>query len=152
MVAYVPARARRRRDARGASAVEFALLVIPLLTIVYGIICFGMMMSFRQTLSQATTEGARAAAVQLDSTKRTSSATSAINAALSAQSIDNHTPQCGDDRTTCTVTGPTTCGTGQCMTVTVQYAYRDHPAVPNIPLVSSLIPGTLTYSATVRVS
>ena len=62
-------RADRRRVARqdrGAAAVEFALVVPFLLLLVFATISFGMMLSFRQTLSQAATEGARAAAVESD--------------------------------------------------------------------------------------
>ncbi|GAB2984566.1 pilus assembly protein [Nocardioides montaniterrae] len=143
---------RRGAEERGASAVEFALVVPFLLLIVFGILSFGMMLSFRQTLSQATAEGARAAAVQLVSANRSSAATSAINSALGSMKVGDNTLACGQNYVTCTIGSPTTCGTAQCVTVTVSYLYRDHPAIPSIPGVSLLLPQTLSYSATVRVS
>ncbi len=55
MVTWRPARRER-----GAAAVEFALVVPLLLTLVFGIISYGYLLSFRQSLSQAAAEGARA--------------------------------------------------------------------------------------------
>ena len=56
---------RRAPSERGAAAVEFALVVPLLLLLIFGIISYGMMLSFRQGLTQAASEGARAAAVTL---------------------------------------------------------------------------------------
>jgi Flp pilus assembly protein TadG len=52
----------RRRD-RGATAVEFALLLPLLLLIVFGIIDFGRALNAQITLTQAAREGARLAAL-----------------------------------------------------------------------------------------
>lgn len=52
------------REERGAAAVEFALILPILVVLVFGIIAFGYMLSFRQALSQAAAEGGRAAAVK----------------------------------------------------------------------------------------
>ncbi len=140
---------RRRSDDRGAAAVEFALVLIPLLWIVFGIISYGMMMTFRQTLSQAATEGARAAAVELDSSQRTNEGRAAVDEAMSAVGIN-----CGSDGMTCTVT-EAACqndASVQCVTVTVSHLYRDNPMIPTPPLLGNVMPQTLEYSATVRVS
>ena len=56
-------RARRERGSRGAAAVEFALLVPIVLLLLFGIISYGYMLSFRQAMSQGASEGARAGAV-----------------------------------------------------------------------------------------
>lgn len=150
MVRSARAAARRRGGERGASAVEFALVVIPLLWLVFGIISFGMMLSFRQTLSQAATEGARAAAVEQDAGQRTTAATSAVNEAMDAVS-----KSCGSGGLVCdfsSVSAPFSCGTGTCVTVTLDYKYRDNPVIPSLPFVGTLMPQDLKYSATVRVS
>lgn len=135
------------REDRGAAAVEFALLLIPLLLIVFGIISYGVMLSFRQTMSQAATEGARAAAVELDAGARQTSAIDAVNDAMSALDMS-----CGTDGLTCTVSAPTPCGSAECVTVTVTYPYQDNPIVPSVPLIAETLPDTLEYSATVRIS
>lgn len=148
----------RRRDDRGASAVEFALLVLPLTLLVFGIIAFGIMLSFRQTLSQAATEGARAAAVQIDETKRKGDAEAAVAEAMSAVIFGDGSMSCGSDGLVCTA-GPYTPGPGdtacaadaECYEVTVSFPYRAQGPV-QIPLVNGLMPQTLEYSAVVRVS
>ena len=54
----------KRLNERGAAAVEFALLLPVLLTILFGIIEFGMIMYGREIVTNATREGARAGIVQ----------------------------------------------------------------------------------------
>jgi Flp pilus assembly protein TadG len=62
----------RRRDARGAAAVEFALVLPLLLLLVCGIVDFGRMLNIQITLSAAAREGSRWAALRLDTTTGTS--------------------------------------------------------------------------------
>lgn len=50
---------RLARDERGATAVEFALIAIPLLLFMFGSIEFGRMLWTRQSMSQAVAIGAR---------------------------------------------------------------------------------------------
>lgn len=51
------------RDDRGAALVEFAIVSVLLITLVFGIIEFGMLMKDYLTVNQAAREGARAAAL-----------------------------------------------------------------------------------------
>jgi Flp pilus assembly protein TadG len=51
------------RDERGAAAVEFGLLLFPLILILLGIVEFGRGYNAKITLTHAAREGARAAAV-----------------------------------------------------------------------------------------
>ena len=53
-----------RLNERGASAVEFALLLPLLMLILFGTIEFGMVMYSREVLTNASREGARAGIVQ----------------------------------------------------------------------------------------
>lgn len=139
---------------RGAAAVEFALIVIPLLVLIWGMISYGVMFSYRQALSQAAGEGARAA-VAAPSASITSSATSAISNALGA-----FHQTCGTTLT-CTISSPTsgtlpngaTCPTGHtCVQVTVTYPYRSNPLLPNVPGLGIVVPATLSFTSTVEVS
>ncbi|MEN8675470.1 TadE family protein [Nocardioides sp.] len=150
----------RRRDDDGAAAVEFALVVPFLLVILFGIISYGVMLSFRQSLSQAATEGARAAAVTINPLEKQAEAFAAVEDALSTFDVACD----GTDMTrdgavvgACSVSAPGACvpaaSTGvQCVTVTLTFDYRDNPIVPNFPLVGVIIPRELTYSAQARVS
>ena len=124
--------------------------MIPLLWLVFGIISFGMMLSFRQSLSQAATEGARAAAVQIDASKRDTSARDAVAAAMNA--VGKTCSSSGMDCDTSKVTSPFPCGSGQCVTVELKYRYRDNPLIPSAPLVSAVLPDVMKYAATVRIS
>ena len=145
---------RGRRTDRGAAAVEFALILIPLIWIVFGIIDYGFMLSFRQQVSQAADEGARAGAVQIDASKQISDATSAVNDAMSAHKINGTAVTCGDGRLSCSVTKGACSGdaTHQCITVTLTYNYKDHPAIPTMPLIDAVMPDNLVYTAVARVS
>src|SRR5919106_4138712 len=61
----VPASRRARwTDQRGASLVEFSITITMLLTIVFGIITYGVLLSFKAGMTQAAAQGARAAAVE----------------------------------------------------------------------------------------
>ena len=75
-------RNRRRRSESGAAAVEFALVLPLLMLLLFGIISYGVMLSFRQSLSQAAAEGARAAAVTFVVGQKQSEAYSSVNQAL----------------------------------------------------------------------
>ena len=55
---------RRMRSERGVAAVEFALVLLPLLLIVFGIIAFGRAYGAYESYVSAAREGARFAAVQ----------------------------------------------------------------------------------------
>lgn len=150
---------RRRRIETGAAAVEFALVVPLLVVLVLGIISYGVMLSFRQTLSQATTEGARAAAVTLIDAQKTDQGRAAVNDALASTGVSctaGSLLRDGAPAGTCVVGAPVPCLTGaatsRCVTVTLAYEYDAHPLVPSFPGVGVVLPSTLTYSATARVS
>lgn len=150
-------RSRRRDD--GAAAVEFALVVPLLLLLLFGIISYGVMPSFRQTMSQAAAEGARAAAVTLLEADKQAAGYAAIDNAFESFGTTCDAGVLRKKGTavgTCTVTSPGPCvpaATGvQCVTVTLSYDYRDHPIVPSFPGVGYVMPSVLTYSAQARVS
>src|SRR5690242_3027793 len=54
---------RLRRDQRGVAVVEFALVVGPLLLIVFGILDFGRALNYYNDVTQLAGQGARFAAV-----------------------------------------------------------------------------------------
>ena len=53
----------KKSNERGASAVEFALLLLPLVLIIFGIIEFGFILYNQQVITNASREGARAGIV-----------------------------------------------------------------------------------------
>lgn len=151
------AMAKVRRQERGAAAVEFAIVVPLLLLLLFGIISYGMMLSFRQSLSQAAAEGARAAAVAPKSPTdpqygpQQQAAAAIANALGSGYSCaDGALTKAGTQVGTCVIAPTSACTasadppSATCTyTVTLSYDYKDNPAVPNPPLVP--IPQTITY-------
>lgn len=138
--------ARRLSGEEGVAALELALVLPLLAAILFGIIAFGAMLSFRQTLSQAAAEGARAAAVAppgMADELRLARAQDAVAAALGSAAT------CGADGMTCTITLDDTCGVRACAVVRLEHAYAANPVVPafGMPL-----PTTLVYEAVAEVS
>lgn len=149
----------RARNERGAAVVETALcLSFIVLPLVFGIIGYAYMLSFRQTVSQSAAEGARAAAVAPASTTAAARRTVAYGAIDDALATGSGGLKCNEGNMTCTVSDPVigcgdgATGIGACVTVTVTYPYREHSLLPTIPGLGFTLPKTITYSSTARVS
>lgn len=147
----------RSRGDRGAAAVEFALVAPLLLLIVFAIISYGVMFSFRQGLSQAAAEGARAAALAPATPTATSfgaaaKARTAVAAALGngySCSEAGNLVRGGTTVGSCTVTSPSSCTADSCTySVSLVYRYADHPLVPRFPFVP--VPDELVYVASAQ--
>jgi Flp pilus assembly protein TadG len=130
---------RARRGERGAAAVEFALVVPFLLLILFGIISYGFMLSFRQSVSQAAAEGARAAAVAPATADRESVAFAAIKNVMGVE--------CGSAYLSCSADEDDTCG---CMSVEVTYDYTADPS--KLHFLDIAMPDQLTYTSTVELT
>lgn len=133
---------RRPHGERGAAAVEFALVVPLLVTLLFGIISYGYLLSFRQSVSQAAAEGARAAAVAPATSDREAIAFAAIETTLDA------TCAAGDDSLSCLALMPEDC---DCMEVTVVWDYAGDDSKPKL-VFDFVLPETLSYTSTVQVN
>ncbi|MDQ4054683.1 MAG: pilus assembly protein [Actinomycetota bacterium] len=152
----------RRLADRGAAAVEFALVAPLLIFLLFAIIGYGYMLSFRQAISQAAAEGARAAAVApsaLTDAQVKTRAIVAINDALGTYDVT-----CTEagllkkgtaDAGTCTVSAPQACTTStigaQCIKITLDYTYKDDSLIPS-PGLGIVLPEHLNYSTEAQVS
>ena len=149
-----------RRTGGGAAAVEFALVAPLLLLMVFGIIAYGFMLSFRQAVSQAAAEGAREAAVTLVEADRSANARSAVTNGLSGYGVScsgDKLRRDGKDVGRCLVTEPSKCdpsaeSSPMCVSVTVDYYYRDNAMTPTFPGLGVVMPESLAYTSKVRVS
>jgi Flp pilus assembly protein TadG len=134
--------------------VEFIIVVPFLMMFLYMIIAYGVMFSFRQTMSQAAVEGARAAAVapsNLTYAQRRDRALVAINESF--QGGIGGTLTCGGVLTCTIPTVPVTCGNStQCISVTVQYPYRTNPRVVVPQFFGAALPANLVYTASARIN
>ena len=143
-----------RNGERGAAMVEFAFVLVPLCLLVFGIISFGVILSFRQTMTQATAEGARAAAAAPYDL-----AVSRANAS-SATALGAYNRQCNAGTgLTCTFV-VADCGTtsghdplvADCMTVEMRYDYYGHPLLPQVPLLGLALPHQLVTRSVVQLN
>ncbi|MFM7059716.1 MAG: TadE/TadG family type IV pilus assembly protein [Actinomycetes bacterium] len=97
---------------RGAAAVEFALVLIPLLLILFGTIYFALYLNARQGAQAAAREGARIAALRrgsaADACARAQSALSGVaieRPTVSVGSTPEATSGCGSTTFVCSGTG-----------------------------------------------
>jgi Flp pilus assembly protein TadG len=139
----------RSRAQRGAALLEFALVAILFFMLVFGIITYAYMMSFRSSLTQAAAEGARAGAVAPSGQAQTN-AQAAVNRAM-----DGYGVTCGSPGMTCTIPAPAPCVNNTsrtCVTVTVSYGYRAHPQLPTFPGLGLTLPQTLSFTSVAEVN
>lgn len=155
-----------RRHDRGAAAVEFAIVLPLLLLILFGIFSYGIMLSFRQSISQSAAEGARAAATTIGAVQSpTDNARNAVTEALSDRGLvcagnDTLTKGVGGapvghctvviSHAACTAAGDAADATKQCAKVDVSYDYGTNPIGPKLPYVP--MPSTLEYTSVVEMN
>lgn len=109
-------RLRRASGDRGAAAVEFALVLIPLMLIVFGIIDFGRAYNAQETLTQAARVGARQASVH----NSVASVQAAVAKAISTSDVTNIVVT---DPDSCSATG----NKSVTVTVTADFKYLGLP-------------------------
>lgn len=136
--------------------VEFAFVGVLLVLLLTGLISFGLILSFKQNLTQATAEGARAGAVAPtgDAATRAQTATQ--------QAVDSFDKQCGVDGLTCSFVeedcgedpadGTDDPAVENCITVALTYNYDDFPLLPKFPILAAMYPDTMSASSTAEVN
>jgi Flp pilus assembly protein TadG len=151
---------RRAAGDGGAALVELAFVMSLLFLLVFGIITFGLILSFKQDVTRAAAEGARAGAVAYPATD-VDPGDLARDAAWDAtvEAVEGFDRQCGADSgvpgpdgMTCTV-DPIPCPEDTdltCVRVNLVYAYADYPLIARLPLVSGFLPDTISATSVVR--
>jgi Flp pilus assembly protein TadG len=128
--------------------VEFSISVVLLLVLLFGIITFGLILSFKQGLTQAAAEGARAGAVVSET------AAPAAAAAAAADGIGAFEKTCNSGGLTCAyVVAP--CASApltKCITVEMIYDYKNHPLLPPLPGFGLAVPDTLRATSVAQVN
>jgi Flp pilus assembly protein TadG len=167
----------RRGDERGAEMIEFAIVVVLLITLLYGIITYGLILAAQATVTQAAADAARSGLVMGSATTTCGSTANIPAAACTADAEAN-----GDlgwmDKGTChqiagtssssstvvSSTGPLTCtateescpsdvntgATIQCLAVTIQYNYSSDPLFPELPGLGLITPSTISSTNVVQ--
>jgi hypothetical protein len=148
-------RSRRARGDDGTALVEFAFVMVLLFMLVYGIIAFGLLLSFKQNLVQSAAEGARAGAVAPNPTpkevKPRDYANAAITKSLSAYDRSCAAPlTCNVTFADCPITGVSP--SPRCITVEIVFDYAHDPFLPDLPLISAFLPDTIRASSTAQLN
>jgi Flp pilus assembly protein TadG len=156
-----PTRATRRRcrDDSGAALIEFSFVAILLLTLVFGIITFGMLLSFKQDLTRAAAEGARAGAVAVPGTEDSAKGAAelatkdAVDGAGKACTTTDGVDSDGDGLACHVTFGACQEAAGDnCVTVELTYDQKGKPLLGPVPLVSALLPDTVTSRSVAMVN
>ena len=155
-------RGRRADGDAGAALVEFAFVAVLLLTLVFGIISFGLILSFKQDMTRAAAEGARAGAVAVPIAGQTyeDAAETAANTATD-EAVQGIGGSFGSG-VGCAHPGISSCDVAvdpcledashQCVTVDLVFDYGDHPLYGDIPLMSAFLPDTVEASSVARIN
>lgn len=152
--------ARRARGDDGAALLEFALVSILLFTLIFGIIQFGLILSFDQDVTRAAAEGARGGAVAVPLSSETydvaaqNAATSATREAVEQMGGRFEGTGCTTAGMQCTVSiidcpeQPSF----RCVQVRVVYDYDSSPLYGNIPLISAFYPDQVQATSIARIN
>ena len=162
---------RRARGDQGAAIVEFALVAVLLLTIVFGIINFGLILSFKQDVTRAAAEGARAGAVALPSTTEGFLDARRLAADVATrQAVEGFNQECGVGGMSCIAqihdcdftppndtsevpnAGYSTTPAPDCVTVKITYDYENDPIIVPVPLFEPFIPEQIKATSVVRLN
>jgi Flp pilus assembly protein TadG len=142
--------------------VEFALVAILLFMLLFGIVGFGVLLSFKQTLTQAANEAAREAAVTVEIPS--DAGDERVEAAeRSVQAFESWGRTCGSSSgdVDCSAIVVHDCGSAvqaqttalpDCITVSLSYDYGAAPIIPHLPIVDAFMPDTVESSATAQLT
>lgn len=135
------------RGERGTAAVEFAIVSLLLISLLYGIVTFGFVFALDHNMSHAAAEGARSAVLKSNTSATTAQIeTSAENTARDRLSFQKAKTVASIDATVAAcVSDPSV----DCITVSIAYDYGANPLIPALFSVSGLF-GTLTAESTVQ--
>lgn len=147
---FGPLGGRRAEGDGGASLVEFAFVITPLLLLVMGSLSFGILLATRHGMSEAASEAARHAAVAYGDP-----VVAARQALKASGAVGN---KCDDPTSglTCTIPPPAPCDAldpagPQCLDITLVLDRSVNPVVGRLPLLEAVLPRTITAHARVVV-
>jgi Flp pilus assembly protein TadG len=123
---------RIARDTSGMAAVEFALVLVLFLSILFGIIAFGFQFAARIALSYAVAEGGRSAVAGLTSTERQARASTAIDRVLISFS-----PLIDPDRATVSVSSQGITAQGEAIEIDIDYEDDRFNVFPFLPALNA---------------
>jgi Flp pilus assembly protein TadG len=173
-------RRRHGEDERGAELLEFALVVVLLITLLYGIITYGVILAAQATVTQAAADAARSGIVQGTGTTDCNGSTVSAAGCAAVQEaatdlgwmnkngclekVDTTTPtNTSYDVTPAANSGsPITCTatiepcpsnlSNTCLSMNVLYNYSAAPLFPELPGLGLITPSTISSTNVLQLS
>lgn len=157
----------------GTAILEFTFVAVLLLTLVFGIINFGLILSFKQDVTRAAAEGARAAAVaQPSSVQGDLDPRRLAGDAAVKEAVRSFNKECGTGGTVCAAqihdcdysvpetnfsSTPDSNGyknntAPDCVTVKISYDYAGYPLLVPVPLISAFLPDEIKARSVSRLN
>lgn len=141
------------REQRGTVLVEFSLVVVLFFTLVYGLVAYGLMLSLKQSVTNAANEGARAA-IGADLVASYDSAEDGLEW-LGAKCCRRPSEVTGEPLTiepTRSFCSPvaTNPGDPECITVAIAYDYKASPLLPPLPGFGLVFPDTIQSTGVIQ--
>lgn len=138
-------------EERGAELIEFAVVIVLLIALLYGIITYGVILAAQATVTQAAADAARSGIV---------AASSAVVSTAEAQAGTDvgwmNKGTCGTSGTTITCVAseiPCPSNTANtCLKVTVTYNYGSAPLFPELPGLGVITPSSITSTNILQLS
>jgi Flp pilus assembly protein TadG len=126
---------RLRHSERGTAVVEFALVVVPLTLVVFGILDFGRALNYYNDLTQLAGQGARAAAVNQNPDGTAASAN--FQHILAGEADSPELRNATNHLNVCINAADMPSGTGRPVTVRITYSFHFIPLVHPIAITLS---------------
>ncbi|HUE07638.1 MAG TPA: TadE/TadG family type IV pilus assembly protein [Acidimicrobiales bacterium] len=154
---------RHDDDERGAELIEFALVVVLLITLLYGIITYGLILGAQATITQAAADAARSGIVSSSTAVATAEAQACTDVGWMSKTCGTPTvfntstctfsPNPADAITAfaCTENCPSN-SVNTCLAVTVSYNYSSTPLFPELPGLGIITPSTISSTNVVQLS
>lgn len=161
-------------DERGAELIEFAVVVVLLITLLYGIITYGVILAAQATVTQAAADAARSGIVQgTGNAVNCNGSSNTVPAAGCAAVQQANTDLGWMNKGTCyetvngqavggAVTNPISCAastivcpsvsSNTCLKVVITYNYSSAPLFPELPGLGVITPSTISSSNTLQLS
>ena len=133
--------------------VEFAFVSLLLMFLIYGIAAFGILLSTKNSITHAASEGARSALSVADlptatvNTRRIDQAKATVAKDLAWMGANYNPSYVNASIANCSVSDST-----QCITVTITYPWSTNPLIPLAPGMGMAMPNNVRATAVVRIS
>lgn len=153
-------------DERGAELIEFAVVVVLLITLLYGIITYGLILGAQATITQAAADAARSGIVSSSTAVSTAESQACTDVGWMNKTcgtpVTYNTSNCtfspnpADAITAfaCTENCPSNSvnSVNTCLAVTVSYNYAGTPLFPELPGLNVITPSTMFSTNVVQLS